>query len=207
MPSPLTHGALPTLCLWTVTKSWPEFSKKEKIKLFVASVLLGNACDLDFVPAILLFPDRWNDIHRALGHNIFSVFFLSYCGAFLIRQFVSCKISKKVSLFISFFLVSSHVIFDASCDLDQFGDRPFVPLFWPVSDWKLILPFRFFKCPHVDFSELPILSHLSSPNLILTLIYEAYYSLLIFGTWYLLVKMTSFVRQLYESKKAYLARQ
>lgn len=140
MPTPLVHIAVPTVLFLTTEGKRLSLSKRQWFKLVFVLMLLANVPDIDLVPAMLNL-SRYQEIHRAWGHNIFSAGLLALLGAFILRSHISPIFKGARGYFTSFFLVMSHLLLDA-CGHEN-GFQPHVPLFWPLSNWKFTLPLKF----------------------------------------------------------------
>lgn len=163
MPSTFVHGILPSSCSFVAKKSLPTLDRAQMLKLLFIAFILGNACDIDIIPAMLL-PDRWTDIHRYWGHNIFCISLYILAGRWALTRFVHPSFKEKVGWLLTVSLVLSHVFLDAAGDFNFGSDeRIGVPLFWPISDWEFLLPFALFKSYQLsEASTNPLVSHILS---------------------------------------------
>lgn len=149
MPSSVAHALLPTLFAGIANALFPFFppmNRKQWTLLIVTSVFLANSPDLDLIPAAL-FPSHWFEIHREWGHNVFSLGFLVAFGTFLLLKIIPSGFSWRRALWVSAFLVGSHVVLDAMMSpLSIDGHRPGVPLFFPFTREDYSLPWIVFNC-------------------------------------------------------------
>jgi membrane-bound metal-dependent hydrolase YbcI (DUF457 family) len=169
MPSSLTHALLPAFFAGFVSALFPFFPKmtgRQWALLLIASVFLGNSPDLDIIPAAL-FPEQWNDIHREWGHNIFSISLLIAGGTYLILRIIPSGFSWRRALWMSAFLVGSHITLDAMMNersIDGVMHRPGVPLFFPFTKADYSLPWAVFHCWEApDPGSNPIVAYASNP--------------------------------------------
>ncbi len=122
MPLPLLHAVAGYGVYHASKKEKPDW------ELAVSCVALANAADLDFIPGILSGnPD--------LFHHGFTHSFTMAAVVGLVFASVA-KIWKKRAFLrhflVSFFAYSSHVV------LDFLLDRSALPVFWPLTQGKLV---------------------------------------------------------------------
>lgn len=184
MPSTFVHALLPSSC--AASTSFVRLKLKtrwEWIRFLFVAFFLGNAPDLDLIPAFLYF-EHFREIHRAWGHNIFSATLLAVAGRYLLVKGVSPQFSKASGWLLSFFLVYSHLLLDAMFQAHSIGFIPTVPLFWPISHWNVSLPFGFFNTPHLNIPlgkfDLPLFEFYFWKHIFL---YEILPSALLFLLW------------------------
>jgi membrane-bound metal-dependent hydrolase YbcI (DUF457 family) len=158
MPSTFVHGLLPPSCLVVVKSKLPKMEKAQKYRLLLIAFFLGNAPDLDLIPASF-DPTHWRLIHRAWGHNMFSLMCWITLGVFLITRFVSKDFKGKRAWLISTGLVLSHVVLDCMGQMDKAGHKPGIPLFFPLTRYEVTLPLNFFKSYSLDPKLNPIIAH------------------------------------------------
>jgi membrane-bound metal-dependent hydrolase YbcI (DUF457 family) len=163
MPSTLVHAFLPSACFASLKSEYAKFTKKEWLLLMGITVFLGNAPDLDIIPAFFN-PDHWKAIHRAWGHNVFSLSLWIAIGAFLFIKIGKGRFSTKQAWIFSLLLVLSHVFLDAMGDRDSEGVRLGVPLLWPFTRKAFSLPWCVFSSYHLDKKVHPLLAHISSKD-------------------------------------------
>ncbi len=142
MPTTFVHALLPASCLGVSHRALPRLSTKEWVKLAGTAFILGNAPDLDLLPAIFR-PDLWHTVHRYMGHNVFSLFAFVFFGQWALRRFVSPKFGRKQAWVLSLALVASHVALDAMSQGDP-APAAGVPIFWPFTRWELLFPWHVF---------------------------------------------------------------
>ncbi len=96
---------------------------------------IANVPDLDFIPGILLGTP--NLYHHGISHSLGAAVIFSLL-LFLVLRGVGVR-SLQLSFPLIFLLYSSHVLLDL---FSRDGRPPFgVPLFWPLSQRYLIVPF------------------------------------------------------------------
>lgn len=190
MPSTLVHASLPTLCLWVSRKSFPHLSVTQLFKLLFIACILGNACDLDIIPA-MLFPSHWGDIHREWGHNLFSITLWICLGRWAFTRFVSKDFEGRRGWLLAMALVSSHVFLDAAGDYSpESMSRCGVPLLWPLSKWEFLLPYPLFSSYRLGHADHPLAAHIVSLDFWTRAIFsEVLTTLILLGLWTLLYKL------------------
>lgn len=183
MPSTVVHALLPGSC-WVVSeKKTSQFSKRQWIAFTLIAVLLANFPDMDLIPAFL-FPNHFYEIHRAWGHNVFSLFLFSLLGSWLLRRFVSSDFTKQRAWMASVFLVGSHVVLDAAGQYNSYGFLPSVPLFWPFSEHAYRLPIRVFVTLDLAGAPNRLYSLIHAPSLLGQIfVREVIPSIIVFGLW------------------------
>lgn len=155
MPSTFTHGVVPASCLALTSKQNKKIPRWELAKLAAIGFILGNTPDLDIIPATII-GDQFHEIHRCWGHNMFSLTVYIIAGTFLFKKFIKEEYRPKRVLLTCFLLVVSHILFDSVGEQSAEGFRRGIPLFWPLSNWELLLPFQIFRDYKVD-PNLPLL--------------------------------------------------
>ena len=163
MPSPITHTLLPAACAALSGRGFPKLNTSQWLKFIVLAAIMGNGPDWDVIPASLA-PDQWASIHREWGHNIFSVLLLSLMGTFALKRWVSHEFTTKQAGIISALLVGSHIFLDAMMAADAMGVRPGVPIFWPISDFALNMPWELFPHYQMLSEGHPLARHLLAPQ-------------------------------------------
>lgn len=163
MPSTFVHGLLPAGCLMASLGYMGPLSKSQKLKLLFFAFFMGNSPDLD-VLFTLIRPDQFHLAHRYWGHNIFTLLFFTATGAWVLRNFISKSMPKRTALLVTAVLVFSHVFLDACGGPNHVGVRTGVPLFYPFSDWQMVLPIQLFSVYHVDKSLHPLIAHATSKD-------------------------------------------
>ncbi len=122
MPLPLLHAVAGYTVYHGSAKEKPDW------ELAVSCIVLANAADLDFIPGILAGnPDLF---HHGFTHS----FTAAAVAGLLFAS--AAKIWKKRAFLkhflISFFAYSTHVV------LDFLLDHSPLPLFWPLTQGKMI---------------------------------------------------------------------
>ena len=159
MPTTLVHGLLPAACLWFSQSALPKLSLAEKLKVFVAVCIISNFPDLDLVLSVI-DPPNFLRYHRWYGHNIFAL----TCFFFLSRRLLGVAappLTSRQRSWISALLLASHVVFDAmgGGGGSEHAYRHGSPLFWPFSNWELLLP-RVFPVYHVEGELKSVMGHI-----------------------------------------------
>jgi hypothetical protein len=155
MPSPLVHSVLPASCLLLRTHQKKIIPRRVSLRLFFVGLVIANLPDLDIIPALLV-QGHYYDLHRALGHNIFSLCLWTAVGAHLLRwaEYGNLRPLPKLEVrqwITSAMLASSHLLLDAIGHFGSGGFTPTVPIFWPLSQWSLKIPFRLFTMMDTGF--------------------------------------------------------
>jgi membrane-bound metal-dependent hydrolase YbcI (DUF457 family) len=153
MPSPLVHATLPAACLVAERKTRRPLDRAHTIRLCLAALIIANLPDIDLIPA-LWFRAHFEEIHRAWGHNIFSVGLWTFLGSRLLAWADGRSSSRAYYWCAAAGLALSHIFLDAAGHFNEFGFSPTVPVLWPLSNWELTLPFRLFAT--MDFSFPPV---------------------------------------------------
>ncbi len=189
MPSPLTHGLLPTACAFSTARGFLNLDSKNWKRFLFLCLVLGNIPDIDLIPACL-FPEYYHAFHREVGHNIFALCLYIYFGAKAFRYWVSPTMSRPVASMFSAALVFSHVFLDACAEVSPGYQGKFgVPIFWPLSDWQMLMPFPLFGGYHTAHASHPLLKLLLSPEFWEGLVSREAVVILVGSTlWYLAVK-------------------
>lgn len=196
MPSSFVHAFLPASCTIYSRKKLPPLSKFEILKLAFAAMVLGNACDLDLIPAFLM-PSIWMEIHRNYGHNLIAISIWITLGTLAIPKFVSLRIPRRSAFIMAALLVFSHVLFDAMGDYSGKGYRYGVPLLFPFSNWELTLPFTFFRSVKLHAGEHPLVGHVTSSVFWSDVIFTEFFSSLkLFVGWVLLLNVQTWMQKL-----------
>ncbi len=197
MPSTIGHGLLPAACLLASKSRFSELSAMQFFKFSILVAILGNASDLDVIPAAL-YPSHWREIHREWGHNLFATGLWIYIGTRLIRRYISPEIGNAKAWITSGLCVVCHIFMDALGGLGEFGERMGCPLFWPFSDWDLIFPVVIFDSYRLEKGINPILAHLTSTTFWNNAIfYELFYAWFVGCSWYLTIRGYDFIKFLW----------
>jgi hypothetical protein len=164
MPSPLTHTLLPAACAWSSGRATLTLDARQWKRFGFLCLFLGNTPDLDLIPAGL-FPSLYYEIHRAWGHNGFSLALWTILGAVALRKWVSPVFRGARGYLFSAALVLSHVVLDGSGQIVP-GQvvRRGVPVLWPFSDWELVTPFEIFGGYLPLEEHHPLFAHLFTPG-------------------------------------------
>lgn len=143
MPSPFVHATLPIACLVLDRKKRILDTKITLIRVVFVSIVMANICDLDLLPA-LIFRSHLFEIHRAWGHNIFSLVIWTWLGTYLLKWADRQKSSSCYYWIASGSLIVSHILLDAAGHFNNIGFAPSVPLFWPISSYQFTIPLKIF---------------------------------------------------------------
>ncbi len=185
MPSTFAHAVFPAGAVWLARLGFPSLTRKEFIRLICLATFLGNAPDLDLIPASF-FNHQWNVIHRSLGHNLFSVTLLTLVGGYGIRIWVSQKFSKVRAFILALTLISTHLLLDSLAKQGQ-GHPIGIAFFWPFSDTQYTIPFTVFPRIYPHPNVHPVLGFaLSRQFWTEALILEMLRCVLLLGIWAIL---------------------
>lgn len=161
MPSTLLHAVFPATAagaaLWG-----SRVSRRSIARVAFVAAILGNAPDWDLLPAAL-FVDHWREIHRAWGHNLLSAVAWIAAGHWLLRR-AAPELGGRAAAAISALAVLSHLILDAGTYDASTGAALGVPLFWPITSFELVLPWRWFPTVEVAPAAHPILGHATASD-------------------------------------------
>ncbi len=183
MPSSIAHALFPAGCALLSRSGLPALPRKGWLKFLAVAVFLGNAPDLDLIPASL-WPEHFFEIHRYWGHNIFSVTALIYLGQVLIRRWVSPSFSKRHAWILSTLLVASHLLLDSMGCPTAHGELPSIPFLYPFSDWSFYLPFQLFPIIQLHRGVHPLLAHVLAQDFWVHVIFhEIFFSAALVGIW------------------------
>jgi len=162
MPSAFTHGLLPAACAFSSARNLFSLDRTQWKKFLFVCFVLGNSPDLDLIPGIL-FPGLYHDLHRNLGHNVFALSLWIWLGVKVLRSWVSPAFHGRRAWIFSVALVLSHVILDSCADFSPASHGQYgVPVLWPLSSWRFVLPLPLFGGYALTHASHPILSHLFS---------------------------------------------
>lgn len=151
--------------------------------LLILTVFLGNAPDLEIIPAVFN-PEHWRQIHRAWGHNIFSLSLWVSIGAYFFQKLGKGRFTARQAWTFSILLVASHIFLDAMGDKDSEGVRLGVPLLWPFTRKAFSLPWCAFSSYHLDKKLNPLLAHINSSDFWSKAVYqEIIVSISLFTAW------------------------
>jgi len=204
MPSTIAHVLFPTTSVMASKSGLPRLTKAQWFRFLFLAAFLGNAPDLDLIPASL-WPGEWYTIHRYWGHNIFSVTILIMIGQRLLRRFVSRDFTYNQAYLVSGLLVVSHLFLDSMGHHTNYGEYPSIPLFFPVSDWSFSLPFHLFPVIELHRSSHPMLGHVLAKDFWVHVIFhEIFFSLVLTGIYATIFAACRFTRK-FVTKKGVVA--
>ncbi|MBI1860965.1 MAG: metal-dependent hydrolase [Deltaproteobacteria bacterium] len=158
MPSTFVHGLLPSSCVALRRSAFTGLTRWQGFAFWLSCAVIGNLPDLDVI-GVLFFPGLAKLIHRNFGHNIFALVLWTVVGKQLILRATARKFSVRKAYIYSALLVVSHVILDCACQ-DAPGVPAGVPLFWPLSAWKLASPVPLFVEYSLQVNRAWFLGHL-----------------------------------------------
>lgn len=120
MSSPVAHTLLGYACVRRPAAS----NGLRGLGLLVATLLLANAPDLDFVPG--LFEGHARAYHRGWTHSLAATVLAGVAGGAVLRRWLG---SFRTGFMVALLLYGSHVVLDTLTPDTR--DEAGVPLFWP----------------------------------------------------------------------------